>query len=205
MLAVAVTVLTTVILFWHTATMAWSQRAVQELGAERILVVQAGGAAHLLSAVRTVDPDGRYAMAVARTEGVATGEPGRRRGQLPDGPGAALAGRRREAAALAARLRPTAPAPPLVVDGPLSLDATGPVGLESDESVDLRLHLVTVDGAARQIDFAGLMPGRRTLETTVAGCAGSCRLVSLEIVAPVVINRHRPATVEIYGLTQIVR
>jgi hypothetical protein len=200
--AVAVTMMTTATLFWHTATQAWRQRAVQELGADRILVVQAAGAAHLLAAVRTVDPDGRYAMAVARTDGVRpenriVAVDSTRLAQvlrLPDGAGTA--------AALAGGLHPAAPAPPSVVDGALTLDISGPDGLHLDESLDLRLHLSTVDGVPRQIDFAALAPGRRTLEAAVSGCVPECRLVSIELVAPVLINRSRPAAVEIHGLRQ---
>ena len=71
-LAVSVAVFTTVVLFEQTATTAWQARAEQELGAARVLDVRATSSAHLLQAVRAVDPEGRYAMAVARTEGVRT-------------------------------------------------------------------------------------------------------------------------------------
>ncbi|HEV8166011.1 MAG TPA: FtsX-like permease family protein, partial [Actinomycetota bacterium] len=71
-LAVAVSVFITVVLFWHAAGVAWSERAVQELGAARVLTVRAPNSTQLLAAVREVDPDGRVAMAVARTQGVRT-------------------------------------------------------------------------------------------------------------------------------------
>ncbi len=201
-LAVTVTMVTTTTLFWYAASQAWRQRAVQELGADRILVVQADGAARLLAAVRAVDPEGRYAMAVARTDGVrpenrVVAVDSTRLAQVLRLPGGGDA-----AAALAEQLHPDAPVPPSVLDGRLILDLAGPDGLVADESLDLRLHLVTVDGSQRQVDFAALTPGRRTLETAVTGCAPACRLVSLELVAPVLINRQRPATVEIYGLAQ---
>ncbi len=193
-LAVAAAVFTTATLFWQTATVAWRERAVQELGADRVLMVQADGAARLLAAVRAVDPEGRYAMAVARTEGPRTA----------DRVVAVDASRLARVAQLSAGdlLHPALPQPPQVRDGPLRLDVAGPTGLRDDESVGLRLRLNTVDGVAHLVDFASLAPGRRVIEATVSGCVPSCRLVSLELVAPVLVNRFRPATVEVYGLAQ---
>jgi hypothetical protein len=193
-LAVAVAVFTTATLFWQTATVAWRERAVQELGAPRVLLVKVDSAARLLAAVRAVDPEGRYAMAVARTEGLRTA----------DRVVAVDSSRLARVAQMSAGdlLHPALPAPPEVHDGALRLDVAGPTGLRDEESVGLRLHLSTVDGGARQVEFVSLAPGRRVIEAPVSGCAPSCRLVSLELVAPVLINRFRPATVEIYGLTQ---
>ena len=68
-LAVAMSVLATSLVFWHAATDAWTQRAAQVVGADRVLTVRAENSATLLAAVRAVDPDGTFAMAAARTFG----------------------------------------------------------------------------------------------------------------------------------------
>jgi hypothetical protein len=77
-LAVVAAVFTTTTFAWHTASVGWARRAAQELGAPRVLTVRAANSSALLAAVRAADPDGRYAMAVARTDGPGR-EPGPRR------------------------------------------------------------------------------------------------------------------------------
>src|SRR5262249_38197150 len=69
-LAAWVAALTSAMFFWHTATVGWADRAGQELGAQRVLTVQAANSTALMSAVRAIDPAGDFAMAVARTDGL---------------------------------------------------------------------------------------------------------------------------------------
>ena len=163
-LAVAVAVFTTATLFWQAATVAWGQRAAQELGAPRVLVVQARGAAQLLAAVRAVDPEGRYAMAVARTEGARTSDrvvavDSARLARVANLPQGDL-------------LHPPTPEPPMVTDGRLSLDVAGPTGLRADESVSVRLHLSTVDGVPARGGVAALAPVRRVIQGDRVGMLG---------------------------------
>lgn len=192
-LAVAAAVFTTTTIVWNSATGAWQQRAVLELGADRVLTVEAPGAAALLEAVRAVDPAGRYAMAVATTAGARTenrvvavdtsryGAVGR----LPAGRGSP--------AELAQLLRPTSITAPQVVDGPLSADVTvGDVGF----AVELLARLSTVDGRDVAVEFPALDPGQTTTQAEVTGCAPSCRLVAIEVVAP------GSVTVEIHDMSQ---
>jgi hypothetical protein len=53
---------------WDVAGRATHDRAAMELGAARVLTVQAASRPALLSAVRAADPDGRWAMAAARQQ-----------------------------------------------------------------------------------------------------------------------------------------
>jgi hypothetical protein len=56
-------------LAWQSSDAAAHRRATQELGAARVLTVTADTTDRVLNAVRTADPDGRYAMAAARVPG----------------------------------------------------------------------------------------------------------------------------------------
>jgi hypothetical protein len=61
-LVVCVAVADTTLFAWSSAARSWSDRAALELGATRVLVVQADNSTHLLNAVRAVDPSGEFAM-----------------------------------------------------------------------------------------------------------------------------------------------
>jgi putative ABC transport system permease protein len=65
------------------------------------------------------------------------------------------------------------------------------------------LHLSTVDGKGRSVEFGPLTPDRRQYPATITGCGTGCRLVGLELVAPRLVNTGRPATVDVYGLTGV--
>jgi FtsX-like permease family len=178
-LAVAAAVFTTMTFLWQSASTAWHQRAVQELGADRVLTVDAPSAATLMSLVRSVDPEGRYAMAAARTLGATTSD----RVLAVDMTRYAAVGRMPEglptSAELARLLRPEAPALPEVGDGPLTLEATAP---DLGVPVGLRAYLSTPDGQDRSVEYPSLAPGRHSAEVTVEGCTPACRLVALEVV-----------------------
>ncbi|HEY7225580.1 MAG TPA: FtsX-like permease family protein, partial [Micromonosporaceae bacterium] len=185
-LAVAAAVFTTTGIVWHAASGAWRERAVQEVGADRVLSVDAASAAALLAAVRAVDPEGRYAMAVASALGEQTSD----RVVAVDSTRLARVGRfpaaLPAAGDLAALLRPAAPAPPVFADGPVSLDAAGPRAVDELPAhavvpVGLLLHLSTVDGEPVQVGFAALAPGRHSVQATVKGCPDGCRLVGIEV------------------------
>jgi len=206
-LAVAAAVFTTTTIVWHAASSAWRQRAVLELGAGSVLTVDAPSATALLDAVRAVDPEGRYAMAVASTLGRRTEDRMvavdatrlARVGLLPDG--------LPTAGAIAALLRPPAPEPPAVHDGQISLDValvgTGDPRTAGVAPVPLglRLHLSTVDGRPVAVDFP-LTPGRSTVEATVSQCPERCRLVALQVTGPPNAGLPEAQTVEVYGLAQ---
>lgn len=193
-IAAAVSLFATSIFFWHTATVGWADRARTELGAERVLSVHAPSSTALLSAVRAVDPVGHYAMAVART-GVGT--------LAVDSAALARVAATAfpDSAGLAAALRPAAPEPVRLVDGPVTLEAKGPTS-RPDLPVQVRLHLSTQDGATTTVDFGPIGPARRTYGARVTGCREPCRLVAVEPVAPGRIASQQETTVELYRLAQ---
>jgi hypothetical protein len=191
-MAVAVAILSTTALFWHTASVAWSERATAELGASRVLTVRADGAAKLLGAVRAVDPSGQYAMAVAHNGAILSGnrvlavDSGRltRVGLLPSAYGLPAS------ADLARLLHPDRPAAPTVRDGALTLDVAGTADT-------LRIHLSTMDGESVQLDTA-IADRRGAVTATVTGCGpAGCRLVALEP-----LSELDEAGFDLYGITQ---
>ena len=203
-LALAAAILTTTSFGWHTASASWTERAAAELGAPRVLTVRAANSTTLLAAVRAADPDGRYAMAVARTAGVraetrvlavdttrlATVAP------FPSAYGAS-------SEHLADLLRPPVPTAPRLVDGPVALDAAGPEQPRPDLPVSLRLHLSTVDGLGRTVDF-GPLTSRRSYQAQVSGCPApaGCRLTAVEPVLPLREATPAQSTISLYGLNQ---
>jgi putative ABC transport system permease protein len=195
-LTVAAAVFAAATVLWQSATTAWHQRAVQELGADRVLSVDAPSAAALLTAVRSVDPSGRYAMAVATTIGVRTED----RVVAIDTPRYAAVGRLPEGlpapADLAALLRPAALPELAVANAPVALDVTGPEA----GAVEMRLHLSTATGQAQVVAFPALAAGRSTVQAGVTGCVPACRLIALEV-APRP-GTPLPVTVELHALRQ---
>ncbi|MFC7483229.1 hypothetical protein ACFQX7_28985 [Luedemannella flava] len=66
-LTLVVAVLFGTVLNWDVATRAQADQAAFTTGADRVLTVQADNVSALLTAVRAVDPDGRYAMAAVES------------------------------------------------------------------------------------------------------------------------------------------
>jgi hypothetical protein len=198
-LTVAVAILAIDAVYWRTATEAWDRRAGTELGAPRVLTVRAANSIALIGAVRAVDPSGAYAMSVARSGAVGASDAT----VAVDSPRLAAVAvfppeyGGGDPARLAELLRPPVGASSVRVDpGPLSLEARD-VDPVADEPASIRVHLVGVDGSAREVEFGPLGPDRRAYEVTVTGCEGGCRLESLELTAP-----RDTATVELYRLRQ---
>jgi len=194
-LTVAAAVFAATTVLWRSAETAWHERAVRELGADRVLVVDAPSAAALLTAVRSVDPSGQYAMALAAARGVRTPE----RVLAIDTTRYAAIGRLPSSfptpADLAAVLRPAGVAATRVEDGPVTLDVT--VSEPAMEAV--HLHLSTVTGQPQVVEFATPGSGRRSVQAEVTGCDPSCRLVAFEFV-PAALTA--PLTVEVHELRQ---
>ena len=159
-------------------------RAEVELGAPRVLTVEAASVTALEYAVRRADPAGRQAMAAlvdtynkppllavdsARLASVAAWRP-------EYGPVTALA-----AAAGDARIPDP---PPLITGTGLSLR----VRSDHDYPVVLGAMLQhEATGAVVPVEFKGIGPGERTVTIPVKGCtaAPGCRLVALELYAGV--------------------
>jgi hypothetical protein len=66
LIVIAVALLTHAAISWDAVRVRVADQAATELGADRVLTVQARSRAVLLNAVRAVDPQGQWAMAVAR-------------------------------------------------------------------------------------------------------------------------------------------
>ncbi|GAA4675631.1 FtsX-like permease family protein [Phytohabitans rumicis] len=181
LLAVAVALLATAVSGWSVGAGARAERAAHEVGADRVLTVQARSRAHLLAAVRAADPGGTHAAAVVRNGAgvVVLAVDSERFARVVswqqgygDGP-----------ANLAERLRPAAPPPVRVADGRLTLDVAtqGPA-----PPLVLVTHLVTGGGEALTVQFGPLAVGRKAYSMELMGCGGEsgCRLVGLELARP---------------------
>jgi hypothetical protein len=193
LLTVAVALLATSAGEWWTGTAARQARAEHELGADRVLTVQARSRAHLLAAVRAADPGGGQAMAVVHNGLSDTGQPvlavdSARYPRITTAlPGSTVD---------ATTLRPPAPAPVRLSDGRLTLDATGvpapraaPGGRGTgpasspERPLLLVVHLVTADGTTATVAFGPLDTARRQYPASLTGCRqAGCRLTGLELV-----------------------
>ncbi|SDT79033.1 ABC transporter permease [Actinoplanes derwentensis] len=167
---------------WGAENEARLARSETELGAVRVLAVEAANRTALLHAVRSADPDGHQAMAAVhnRNDEIEILEVDTPRltavtGWRPEyGPAAALPG-----AVAAAGLKPL----PLVTGDQLTLTARrdGPAGL----ALRLRLqHEAT--GLPATVSFGTLRPGEQTVTAAVSGCSAApgCRIMRWELTTP---------------------
>ncbi len=189
---------------WSAGRDARTQRSEVELGAARVLTVQATNRTALQHAVRTADPDGTHAMAVVVN-----------RDSLPPVLAvdtsrlAAIAAWRPEYGpldTLGAAIRATPlPPPAMVTGGRLTLR------FRNDDTVPVVVTAVLqheATGVARTVDFGPVAPGERKVDAPVSGCtaAPGCRLVRWQLSAPDGNGRLGPpsptAGVTLRGLTQ---
>ena len=182
LLVVAVALLGTAVGGWAASANARADRAVHEMGADRVLTVQARSRGHLLSAVRAADPDGGAAMAVVRGQAgfaeVALAVDSARLAAVTTWPGTYGEPGPAEIAEL---LRPPSPGPVRVPDGPVTLDASAAGG---EDTVHVQLRLQTAAGDPRILRFGPVTATRTALTAQAAGCgAAGCRLVAFEVVA----------------------
>ncbi|GIH13505.1 ABC transporter permease [Rugosimonospora africana] len=207
LLAVAVAVLGTAAMGWQTSSQARHSRAMVELGADRQLTVRAASRQQLLSAVRAADPSGRYAMAVVSNSSSVQGTPpvlavdaSRLASVVSWQPGYGTS-----PAALAARLRPPAPAPLTFAGTGVTLDAAMIAG-PADTRILVDLVRVST-GAPVRLEFGPLAPGRHSYQAAAADCAGGCRLASFALSGPLLKSGdYAPAapdtTVTLYAIGQ---
>ena len=160
-------------------------RAVQSAlgtGADRVLSVQPVTRSKLLNAVRAVDPQGAYAMAVVPLPGDGDRAPAglavdsTRLATVPfwpaGGPGAA---------ATARVLRPAAPEPLLISGATVTVDVTAS-GFSAQKPVRLRAVLASVTGLGDSIvEFGYLRDGVNKFRQPVDTCRAGCRLNALQI------------------------
>jgi len=181
LLAVSVALLGAAGSGWSAAATAREERATHDIGADRVLTVQARSRDHLLAAVRAADPTGRQAAAVVRN---GTGEAGQVILAVDTERFARVASWQEEYGQglpdLLRRLRPEAPAPVLIGDGRLALDAEVPT---PGAPVRVVAHLLTAGGSPLTVDFGPLAAGRGSYQMDLSGCGGECRLAAIELAA----------------------
>ncbi|MEU4428185.1 FtsX-like permease family protein, partial [Actinoplanes sp. NPDC024001] len=197
LIVVAVALFVTAAGAWNGERVAREQRSTVELGAPRVLTVQVSNRTALMHAVRTVDPGGREAMAVAvdsagsppvlavdsaRYAAVTGQEPVLAAGDADAGGFPLVTGER-----LAAR-----------------------VNKAGDGIATLHLYLLhEATGAPVIARFGVLPPGERTVTATVRGCtvAPGCRIVRWELSRPLdELRSGAPAfgtTAAVRGLDQV--
>ncbi|MFI7490927.1 FtsX-like permease family protein [Micromonospora echinaurantiaca] len=171
------------------ATAAYADRATVDVGAARVVGVDALSRKHLLDAVRAVDPEGRYAMAVVARSRTS-------RGDLP-----LLAVDSDRLAAVAAphpsygvrlsdiagTLRPRPPAEPVELRG---WSLTVVVTVDYDEAAyagaepRLFVSVASRSGSRRITADRPLDTGRGAYRVPVPECESPCRLVNFEIATP---------------------
>jgi hypothetical protein len=199
LVAVSVALLGAAASGWSAAATAREDRATHDIGADRVLTVQARSRAHLLAAVRAADPAGTQAAAVVRN---GTGEAGQVVLAVDTERFARVASWQEEYGPrlpdLLRLLRPEAPAPVRVGDGRLTLDAEL---LRPGAPVRAVVHLVTAGGTPLTVDSGRLAVGRRSYQMDLSGCGGECRLAAIELAAPAVASEAPPdLTVRIHAL-----
>ncbi|GAA1876315.1 hypothetical protein GCM10009687_50510 [Asanoa iriomotensis] len=221
LLVIAVALLGTAVGGWAAASDGRTERARHELGADRVLTVQARSRAQLVAAVRAADPGGTQAMAVVRSN---------------DGPATVLLAvdSARFAAVAdwqpvygdvppAALLRPPAPEPLSAADGELTLDvaakmmpaplapltpggaAGGAAAPAPAEPIFVLVHLATEAGDQVSLRFGPLGDARATYRAPLSGCGAGCRLLGIEPVTRNFTGRsvapEPGATVTVFGLS----
>jgi hypothetical protein len=150
-------------------------------GADRVLTVEPGTPQEFLTAVRAVDPQGAFAMAVARTPGNGVGEP----------PGLAVDSTRLatvatwaggpDAAEVARALRPAAPEPIVIAGQDLTVNATA-TGLEGSPPLRMTVTVSSVTGlGSATVAFGQLQEGPYTYGQRVPVCRQGCRVDGIEI------------------------
>ncbi|GAA4585517.1 hypothetical protein GCM10023107_00960 [Actinoplanes octamycinicus] len=173
-------------------------------GAARVLSIDATSRNQLVAAVRAVDPEQRFAMAVvpvAQDPGappvlaVDTGE--RRLAATANWPGGGAA----DAEQISRALRPEPPRPLVVPGGSdIALDLTA-AEFEPGKAVSLDMIVTPVDGSGPDavVPMGVVVPGPHTYRYSVPQCRGGCRLNALKISGGQSLGTHGVITVRNLG------
>jgi putative ABC transport system permease protein len=149
------------------------------IGADRVLTVQTAQPHQLLAAVRRIDPDGDFAMAVTRLP------PG---GSAADPPGLAVDSTRLAAVAawpsdgpgpaeVAGRLRPELPAPPEFAGPDIAVDVSASGLVPGTKGLRLQVSVSSLNGFGDAvIELGELRNGSVTYQQRIAVCQDGCRL-----------------------------
>ncbi|HEY1484456.1 MAG TPA: FtsX-like permease family protein [Micromonosporaceae bacterium] len=172
---VAVAALANAVLSGHVVADAQSTRAVQELGADRVVQLRNVPVAQVLADTHAADPAGRYLMAVSAFAGgdVLAVDSSRLANVLAGGDGWP------PGAAIARTLTAAAPAPTSFRTGALAM--TADTTLLPRPPVDIVVDLVDSDGAARTVRFGPILAGAHTYPASLTGCPVGCTVVDLRV------------------------
>ncbi|MEU4336102.1 FtsX-like permease family protein [Micromonospora lupini] len=191
LLTVAVAMLAFTAATSEVASVAYADRATLEVGASRVVEVDATSRFHLLNAVRAVDPEGRFAMAAVVTNAAAEA----------DTPVLAVDSARlatvtvprsfygASLADIGRAIRPDPPGEPLDLRGRLlTVLATADFDKAAYGGNRVRLVVTVASGNGTRVVVAlqDIQPGHDEYRFPVPECAQTCRLVKIEIVAEVV-------------------
>ncbi|WP_067503408.1 FtsX-like permease family protein [Actinoplanes sp. TFC3] len=151
-------------------------------GADRVISVDVETPGQLLAAARTIDPDGKFAMAVTRTPGTGDGEPqglavdATRLATVATWPdGGAPAGE------IAAALHPQAPEPVIIKGQDVNIETTV---TEVREAVPLSLTLAVTSitgGGSVQISLGTMRNGVSSYAQRAGRCAQGCRVDGIKV------------------------
>jgi putative ABC transport system permease protein len=199
LVVVAVALFVTAAGGWQADRTGRAERSAAELGAARVLTVEARNRTELLYQVRTADPGGREAMAVVRNRNDDDVE----LLEVDSGRLGAVALWRPEYGSATTLTAP--PAPPLITAGRLTVD------VRRDGPAPLRLALVLQHegtGDATTAEFGTLRAGEQRAGADAGDCAVApgCRIVRWELTLPPDrIGRLKPppvgSAVTVRGLT----
>ncbi|MEV4655990.1 FtsX-like permease family protein [Micromonospora sp. NPDC049301] len=190
LLTVVIAMLTFTAATNEVASAAYSDRATVEVGAPRVVGVDALSHRHLLESVRAADPEGRFAMAAVVKE-VATGAGTSVLAVDSDRLATVAAPHPSYGVALtdvARNIRPEPPGAPVLLRGRLLtvvLSASYDEAAFGGNRVRLFVSVASRTGTRRITAHKDLKPNLREYLVHVPECVPECRLVNLEIVAPV--------------------
>jgi hypothetical protein len=177
-LGLTVALVSTTTVGWYSSERSGVVSALEQLGAARVLTVNAVSPDQLLASVRRADPTGRDAMAVARS------------GQTPAGRVLAVDTTRLPSVGLwpetygiemsdvVKALTPPTPGPIHLTDGEITLSAQGPA---SGEPAWVTGLVARPDGTLAEVVFGPIRSAMTDVTAPLAGCpaAQPCRLVGL--------------------------
>ncbi|MCG5441620.1 hypothetical protein NIE79_003064 [Micromonospora sp. NIE79] len=191
LLTVVVAMLAFTVATSEVASAAYRDRAIVEVGAPRVVEVGATSRSHLLAAVRAADPEGRFAMATVVTgSSSAAGTPL----LAVDSDRLATVARPHSSygmslADVERKIRPTAPGAPVHLRGRLLtivISASFDAEVFGGNRVRLAVTVSSANGTRVATSRQDIEPGRKGYVLQVPECAQDCRLVKIDIVAPVV-------------------
>ncbi|GIE35215.1 hypothetical protein Ait01nite_082600 [Actinoplanes italicus] len=162
-----------------TAAAGRAVEATLGTGADRVLTVQTAQPQQLLAAVRRIDPDGDFAMAVTRLP------PG---GSADEAPGLAVDSTRLAAVAawpsdgpgpaeVAGRLRPELPAPPEFPGPDIAVDVSASGLVPGTKGLRLQVSVSSLNGIGDAVIELGELQNRSaTYKQRIAVCQEGCRI-----------------------------